>query len=215
MDSETLAGWKTRGLFSRRLTLLGTNISPEKSILKMIFLFPRWDMLISWRVKQLLQLPCMFLGMSVVGCWPPEPARGCQLNNHVPTIIQGRWEPSRGKMETPKETREVCEPTIRGNSFADADFFACLIPHIYLVTLSVLRVVLFLGRVDTVPPEEKEKNCEAHGPAFEYNAATGSTCSRKKKRCNSATVKREVGLVPWWKSYVYVSLKQVKTRIPT
>ena len=31
-------------------TLLGTNISPEKSILKMIFLFPRWDMLISWRV---------------------------------------------------------------------------------------------------------------------------------------------------------------------
>jgi len=31
-------------------TLLGTNISPQKSILKMIFLFPRWDMLISWRV---------------------------------------------------------------------------------------------------------------------------------------------------------------------
>ena len=29
-------------------TLLGTNISPEKSILKMIFPFPRWDMLISW-----------------------------------------------------------------------------------------------------------------------------------------------------------------------
>ena len=37
-------------------TLLGTNISPEKSILKMIFLFPRWDMLISWRVTFLLQL---------------------------------------------------------------------------------------------------------------------------------------------------------------
>ena len=31
-------------------TLLGTNISREKSILKMIFLFPRWDMLIPWRV---------------------------------------------------------------------------------------------------------------------------------------------------------------------
>ena len=31
-------------------TLQGTNISPEKSIWKMIFLFPRWDMLISWRV---------------------------------------------------------------------------------------------------------------------------------------------------------------------
>ena len=34
-----------------KVTLPGTNISPEKSILKMIFLFPRWDMLISWRVS--------------------------------------------------------------------------------------------------------------------------------------------------------------------
>ena len=33
-----------------KIALLGTNISPEKSIMKMIFLFPRWDMLISWRV---------------------------------------------------------------------------------------------------------------------------------------------------------------------
>ena len=31
-------------------TLLGTNISYQKSHLKMIFLFPRWDMLIPWRV---------------------------------------------------------------------------------------------------------------------------------------------------------------------
>ena len=32
-------------------TLLGTNISPTKAILeKMIFLFPRWDMLVSWSV---------------------------------------------------------------------------------------------------------------------------------------------------------------------
>ena len=31
-------------------TLQGTNISPQKGILKMIFLFPRWDMLIPWRV---------------------------------------------------------------------------------------------------------------------------------------------------------------------
>ena len=33
-------------------TLLRTNISPEMSVLKMIFLLPRWDMLISWRVFQ-------------------------------------------------------------------------------------------------------------------------------------------------------------------
>ncbi len=30
--------------------LLGTNISPAKVFLKMIFLFPRWDMLLPWRV---------------------------------------------------------------------------------------------------------------------------------------------------------------------
>ena len=35
--------WIGVGLSS---TLLGTNISPEKSILNMIFLFPRWDMLV-------------------------------------------------------------------------------------------------------------------------------------------------------------------------
>ena len=34
-------------------TLLGTNISPQNGILKMIFLFPRWDMLIPWRVTTL------------------------------------------------------------------------------------------------------------------------------------------------------------------
>ena len=31
-------------------TLQGTNISPKNGILKMIFLFPRWDMLIHWMV---------------------------------------------------------------------------------------------------------------------------------------------------------------------
>ena len=31
-------------------TLQGTNISPQNGILKMIFLFPRWDMLVPWRV---------------------------------------------------------------------------------------------------------------------------------------------------------------------
>ena len=32
------------------VTFQGTNISPQNGILKMIFLFPRWDMLIPWRV---------------------------------------------------------------------------------------------------------------------------------------------------------------------
>ena len=34
----------------RKVTLQGTNISPQNGILKMIFLFPRWDMLIPRRV---------------------------------------------------------------------------------------------------------------------------------------------------------------------
>ena len=36
--------------YSLRHTLQGTNISPKNGILKMIFLFPRCDMLIPWRV---------------------------------------------------------------------------------------------------------------------------------------------------------------------
>ena len=36
-----------------RYTLLGTNISPTKALFKMIFLFPRWDMLIPWRVIEI------------------------------------------------------------------------------------------------------------------------------------------------------------------
>ena len=40
--------WKRKLIFPA--TLQGTNISPKNGILKMIFLFPRWDMLIPWRV---------------------------------------------------------------------------------------------------------------------------------------------------------------------
>ena len=36
------------------ITLQETNISPQNAILKMIFLFPRWDMLIPWRVHILV-----------------------------------------------------------------------------------------------------------------------------------------------------------------
>ena len=38
-------------------TLQGTNISPKNGILKMIFLFPRWNILISWRVFIIFQGP--------------------------------------------------------------------------------------------------------------------------------------------------------------
>ena len=36
-------------------TLQGTNISHQKSLLKMVFLFPRWDVLIPWRVYRIVE----------------------------------------------------------------------------------------------------------------------------------------------------------------
>ena len=44
--------WRESPLFGKlsQLTLQGINISLKNGILKMIFLFPRWDMLIPWRV---------------------------------------------------------------------------------------------------------------------------------------------------------------------
>ena len=47
-------------------TLQGTNISPKNGILKMIFLFPRWDMLIPWRV-------CFTIQRDIPGFHPRMP----------------------------------------------------------------------------------------------------------------------------------------------
>ena len=50
--------WKMSnpGTFHRNMshagTLLATDISPTKALLKMIFLFPRWEMLVSLRIVQ-------------------------------------------------------------------------------------------------------------------------------------------------------------------
>ena len=39
------------GIFAKMIfTLQGISIYPKNGILKMSFLFPRWDMLIPWRV---------------------------------------------------------------------------------------------------------------------------------------------------------------------
>ena len=40
-----------------KFTLQGTDVSPKKLHLKMIFLFPRWDMLIPWRVNFYFMAP--------------------------------------------------------------------------------------------------------------------------------------------------------------
>ena len=47
-------------------TLQGTNISPENGILKMIFPFPRWDMLVAWRVCLSVYMPRNDSGVSQV-----------------------------------------------------------------------------------------------------------------------------------------------------
>ena len=49
-------GYSGSMLLFQRCTLQGTNISPKNGILEMIFLFPRWDMLIPWRVIPLYTL---------------------------------------------------------------------------------------------------------------------------------------------------------------
>ena len=46
----------------KEVTLQGTNISPQNGILKMMFLFPRWDMLIPWRSHRIYVIDVFF-------CW--------------------------------------------------------------------------------------------------------------------------------------------------
>ena len=66
LEDDVLLHWNTwttqlNGENSGKITLLGTNISLSKAVLKMSFLFPRWDMLIPWRVPSLFSLPLSVL----------------------------------------------------------------------------------------------------------------------------------------------------------
>ena len=56
-------------------TLLETNISPNKALLEMIFLFPRWDMLVPWRVTGFLCIPELSAG--------PFAFDGCKFRKHI------------------------------------------------------------------------------------------------------------------------------------
>ena len=51
------------------VTLLGTNISPKNGILKMIFLFPRWDMLVPWRVIEIICMVPYHASSSTLAWW--------------------------------------------------------------------------------------------------------------------------------------------------
>ena len=58
----------------REHTLQGTNISPKNGILKMIFLFPRWDMLIPWRVSHGVGVFLCFALRTITGVRPNKPS---------------------------------------------------------------------------------------------------------------------------------------------
>ena len=79
-------------------TLQGTNISPKNGILKMIFLFARWDMLIPWRVYFVSSLICIQANIwQIFRCFfPGEQLRpgsagarfGMGSNTEVPEMSQ-------------------------------------------------------------------------------------------------------------------------------
>ena len=65
-------------------TLQGTNISPKNGILKMIFLFPRWDMLIPCRVTRFMHLIPLW--------YARRPKKPLDCHNPQPdTAQQHRW----------------------------------------------------------------------------------------------------------------------------
>ena len=62
-----------------KFTLQGTNISLKNGILKMIFLFPRWDMSVPWRVTA-IDLPIIIFQDLCQGC-----------RSLVPWLTDGWW----------------------------------------------------------------------------------------------------------------------------
>ena len=78
------------------LTLLGTNISPPKVWLKMIFLFPRWDMLVYRRVAGSTWNECLVAFIVAFWCQVPSLANhlaGLAASLRLRTAVFGQgWE---------------------------------------------------------------------------------------------------------------------------
>lgn len=78
-------GWKPGGLVNARwvccfekecfgrITLLGTNISLTKALLKIISLFLRWDMFVSWRIMKLFFITMILLLEIFLKFWNVSP----------------------------------------------------------------------------------------------------------------------------------------------
>ena len=58
--------------FKGGYTLQGTNISPKNGILKMIFLFPRWDLLIPCRVPNKYPPYKVYMGLIIMYRYHPK-----------------------------------------------------------------------------------------------------------------------------------------------
>ena len=89
-------------------TLQGTNISPQNGILKMIFLFPWWDMLIPWRVY--LPTTVNFFHQNQWNPWIGCEAPSSELEDH--RFCTDCWE-------------ERVEPP----GFHDNEFYELMIPN--------------------------------------------------------------------------------------
>ena len=85
-------------------TLQGTNISPKNGILKMIFLFPRGDMLVPWRVYPFITVTWPFRKLRQrKSCLPGGEPRWCQ-NWHV--CQQRPWQSNHGYPKKLRQQRE-------------------------------------------------------------------------------------------------------------
>ena len=93
-------GWETTFPFGkpfrcenvREGTLLGINISHQKSLLKMIFLFPRWHMLVPWRV---IHFHFTWHFPHVLLWWPGRLLWFGGQGEHDDLIEQNLWETER------------------------------------------------------------------------------------------------------------------------
>ena len=149
-------------------TLQGTNISPKNGILKMMFLFPRWDMLIPWRVYDIrLQLISLHLNLVIVciicTCLLQD---RCQqpwvLLDHFHWWL-GEWLEDDGRFPAPKERTNgnfkiikficVSRKTIVGSIF---QLYSITSNHLYGANRSYLLMVSKYARIH-VPIDTHKK----------------------------------------------------------
>ena len=128
-------------VFSITTTLQEINISLQNGILKMIFLFPRWDMLISWRVL-FLRDPCKWCQQRSPSdliapkkgasqehrAWPLAQCLGARFLNDVPWV---------GQMVEARTSQncQICQFPKRGGFVRDQQKYLCVFMSVHKVRL--------------------------------------------------------------------------------